>query len=174
MREAFFVFGVGGDGAAAPRVWDRDLERVARGPRRPRDIFRWKRWWGSRRTWAGADHHFRFVQLPFNLAMPEALTRPTQSVGGKLMPMVQAARNLGIALVTSAALLQGQLAKSMPAFCAGGAGAGGRAVAGDTICEVGAGVYDGAGGDEQRGAREGECEIAGSGADGKRAIYEDF
>jgi aryl-alcohol dehydrogenase-like predicted oxidoreductase len=65
---------------------------------------------------AGDDHHFRFVQLPFNLAMPEALTRPTQMVGGKLMPMVQAARNLGIALVTSAALLQGQLAKSMPPF----------------------------------------------------------
>jgi aryl-alcohol dehydrogenase-like predicted oxidoreductase len=65
---------------------------------------------------AGDDHHFRFVQLPFNLAMPEALTRPTQTVGGKAMPMVQAARNLGIALVTSAALLQGQLAKSMPPF----------------------------------------------------------
>ncbi|MGA8038182.1 MAG: aldo/keto reductase [Candidatus Acidiferrales bacterium] len=65
---------------------------------------------------AGDDHHFRFVQLPFNLAMPEALTRPTQVVGGKAMPMVQAARNLGIALVTSAALLQGQLAKSMPTF----------------------------------------------------------
>jgi aryl-alcohol dehydrogenase-like predicted oxidoreductase len=65
---------------------------------------------------AGDDHHFRFVQLPFNLAMPEALTRPTQSVGGKAMPMVQAARSLGVSLVTSAALLQGQLAKSMPPF----------------------------------------------------------
>jgi aryl-alcohol dehydrogenase-like predicted oxidoreductase len=65
---------------------------------------------------AGDDHHFRFVQLPFNLAMPEALTRPTQVVGGKAMPMVQAARALGVALVTSAALLQGQLAKNMPPF----------------------------------------------------------
>jgi aryl-alcohol dehydrogenase-like predicted oxidoreductase len=65
---------------------------------------------------AGDDHHFRFVQLPFNLAMPEALTRPTQTVGGKAMPMVQAARSLGVSLVTSAALLQGQLAKSMPPF----------------------------------------------------------
>jgi aryl-alcohol dehydrogenase-like predicted oxidoreductase len=65
---------------------------------------------------AGDDHHFRFVQLPFNLAMPEALTRPTQIVGGKAMPMVQAARALGLTLVTSAALLQGQLAKSMPPF----------------------------------------------------------
>ncbi|MGA7623158.1 MAG: aldo/keto reductase [Candidatus Acidiferrales bacterium] len=65
---------------------------------------------------AGDDHHFRFVQLPFNLAMPEALTRPNQAVGGRSVPMVQAARAAGIALVTSAALLQGQLTKNLPAF----------------------------------------------------------
>jgi aryl-alcohol dehydrogenase-like predicted oxidoreductase len=64
----------------------------------------------------GAQHHFRFVQLPFNLAMPEALTRPNQTVAGKTMPMVQAARDLGITLVTSAALLQGQLTKNLPPF----------------------------------------------------------
>jgi aryl-alcohol dehydrogenase-like predicted oxidoreductase len=65
---------------------------------------------------AGDDHHFRFVQLPFNLAMPEALTRPNQVVDGRSVPMVQAARAAGIALVTSAALLQGQLTKNLPAF----------------------------------------------------------
>jgi aryl-alcohol dehydrogenase-like predicted oxidoreductase len=65
---------------------------------------------------AGDDHHFRFVQLPFNLAMPEALTRPNQVVEGRSVPMVQAARAAGIALVTSAALLQGQLTKNLPAF----------------------------------------------------------
>jgi aryl-alcohol dehydrogenase-like predicted oxidoreductase len=65
---------------------------------------------------AGDDHHFRFVQLPFNLAMPEALTRPNQAVDGRSVPMVQAARAAGIALVTSAALLQGQLTKNLPAF----------------------------------------------------------
>jgi aryl-alcohol dehydrogenase-like predicted oxidoreductase len=64
----------------------------------------------------GAQHHFRFVQLPFNLAMPEALTRPNQTVAEKTMPMVQAARDLGITLVTSAALLQGQLTKNLPPF----------------------------------------------------------
>ncbi len=64
----------------------------------------------------GAQHHFRFVQLPFNLAMPEALTRPNQTVAGKTMPMVQAARDLGISLITSAALLQGQLTKNLPPF----------------------------------------------------------
>jgi aryl-alcohol dehydrogenase-like predicted oxidoreductase len=65
---------------------------------------------------AGDDHHFRFVQLPFNIAMPEALTRPNQMIDGKLVPMVQAARALNIALVTSAALLQGQLTKNLPPF----------------------------------------------------------
>jgi len=65
---------------------------------------------------AGENHHFRYVQLPFNLAMPEALTRPNQVVGGRAMPMVQAARALGITLLTSAALLQGQLTKNLPPF----------------------------------------------------------
>jgi len=67
---------------------------------------------------AGPAHHFRFVQLPFNLAMPEALTRPNQMIDGKPVPMVQAARKLGISLITSAALLQGQLAKNLPPFVA--------------------------------------------------------
>jgi aryl-alcohol dehydrogenase-like predicted oxidoreductase len=65
---------------------------------------------------AGERHHLRFVQLPFNLAMPEALTRPNQVVGGRAMPMVQAARALGINLVSSASLLQGQLTKNLPPF----------------------------------------------------------
>jgi aryl-alcohol dehydrogenase-like predicted oxidoreductase len=64
----------------------------------------------------GQDHHFRFVQLPFNLAMPEALTRPNQIVTGKTMAMVQAARALGITLISSAALLQGQLTGNLPLY----------------------------------------------------------
>jgi aryl-alcohol dehydrogenase-like predicted oxidoreductase len=65
---------------------------------------------------AGPDHHFRFLQLPLNLAMPEALVRPNQVVAGKTMAIVQAARALGITLVTSAALLQGQLTRNLPAY----------------------------------------------------------
>lgn len=64
---------------------------------------------------AGQNHHFRFVQLPLNLAMTEALMRPNQIVAGKTMAMVQAGRALGITLVTSAALLQGQLTRNLPA-----------------------------------------------------------
>ena len=64
----------------------------------------------------GADHHFRFVQLPLNLAMPEALVRANQVVEGKTMAMVQAARALKITLITSAALLQGQLTRNLPKY----------------------------------------------------------
>jgi aryl-alcohol dehydrogenase-like predicted oxidoreductase len=64
----------------------------------------------------GKDHHLRFVQLPLNLAMPEALTLPNQVVDGKTMAMVQAGRALGISLVSSAALLQGQLTKNLPQY----------------------------------------------------------
>ena len=73
---------------------------------------------------AGRDHHFRFVQLPLNLAMPEALLRPNQVVQGKTMAMVQAARALGISLVSSATLLQGQLARNLPTYI--GAALGGK------------------------------------------------
>ncbi|HEX4001253.1 MAG TPA: aldo/keto reductase [Candidatus Acidoferrales bacterium] len=64
----------------------------------------------------GAEHHFRFVQLPVNLAMPEALIRPNQVVQGKTLAMVQAARALGITVVSSAALLQGQLTRNLPPY----------------------------------------------------------
>jgi aryl-alcohol dehydrogenase-like predicted oxidoreductase len=64
----------------------------------------------------GPEHHFRFVQLPMNLAMPEALLRANQVVEGKTMATVQAARALGINLVTSAALLQGQLTRKLPPY----------------------------------------------------------
>jgi aryl-alcohol dehydrogenase-like predicted oxidoreductase len=66
----------------------------------------------------GAGHHFRFVQLPFNLAMTEALTRANQIINGEALPMVQAAEKLGITLVASASLLQGQMARNLPPFVA--------------------------------------------------------
>ena len=64
----------------------------------------------------GPGHHLRFVQLPLNLAMPEALLRPNQVVAGKTMAMVQAARALKMTLVASASLLQGQLTKNLPPY----------------------------------------------------------
>jgi aryl-alcohol dehydrogenase-like predicted oxidoreductase len=74
----------------------------------------------------GSSHHFRYVQLPFNLAMPEALTRPNQIVNGKTVAMLQAARALGIHLISSAALLQGQLVKNLPPFVGAALGLNGN------------------------------------------------
>jgi aryl-alcohol dehydrogenase-like predicted oxidoreductase len=63
---------------------------------------------------AGATHHFRAVQLPVNLAMPEAARTPTQPLGRKLVPLLEAADALGVSVVASAPLMQGRLASGLP------------------------------------------------------------
>jgi aryl-alcohol dehydrogenase-like predicted oxidoreductase len=65
---------------------------------------------------AGGSHHFRFVQLPVNLGMTEALTRSNQELDGARVPIVGAASKLGITLVASASMLQGQLSRNLPTF----------------------------------------------------------
>jgi aryl-alcohol dehydrogenase-like predicted oxidoreductase len=67
---------------------------------------------------AGDKHHFRFVQLPFNLGMTEALTLGNQTIAGKRMTIMEAASELDITLIASAALLQGQVARNLPSFVA--------------------------------------------------------
>jgi aryl-alcohol dehydrogenase-like predicted oxidoreductase len=67
---------------------------------------------------AGDAHHFRFVQLPVNLAMTEALTLPNQDLEEKQVTMVEAAGTFGIHLIGSAALLQGRMARKLPDFVA--------------------------------------------------------
>lgn len=66
----------------------------------------------------GDAHHFRAIQLPINLAMTEALRAPTQpsSRGGEhLVTVLEAAASLGIAVLSSAPLMQGQLTRALPA-----------------------------------------------------------
>src|ERR1035438_9399780 len=65
---------------------------------------------------AGEQHRFRFVQLPFNLAMTEALTLGNQNLKSGTKTVMEAASELGITLVGSASLLQGQVAQNLPAF----------------------------------------------------------
>ncbi|HXN24460.1 MAG TPA: aldo/keto reductase [Candidatus Dormibacteraeota bacterium] len=67
---------------------------------------------------AGDSHHFRFVQVPYNLGMTEALTRPNQGVDDRELPMIEAAHALDIALIGSASLLQGQVGRNLPPFIA--------------------------------------------------------
>jgi len=67
---------------------------------------------------AGETHRFRFVQLPFNLAMTEALTLGNQTIGGTAKTVMEAASELGITLIASASLFQGQVARNLPSFVA--------------------------------------------------------
>lgn len=62
----------------------------------------------------GASNHFRVVQLPINLGMTEAVRLPTQSVGTERVPLLEAARRLGVSVIASATLMQSQLTHSLP------------------------------------------------------------
>jgi aryl-alcohol dehydrogenase-like predicted oxidoreductase len=64
---------------------------------------------------AGGDAHgFRFVQLPFNLAMPEALTEANHTYQNAEVSLLEAARAFGVAVVASASLKQGAVARGLP------------------------------------------------------------
>jgi aryl-alcohol dehydrogenase-like predicted oxidoreductase len=60
---------------------------------------------------AGRQHRFRFVQLPFNLAMLEAFNQRRQEGGTSLL---QAAAELGVSVIGSATVYQGRLTKGLP------------------------------------------------------------
>lgn len=65
---------------------------------------------------AGDEHHFRAIQLPYNLAMPEALTEANQTVNGETMSVLMAANRLGLTVMCSAAILQARLSSGLPEF----------------------------------------------------------
>ena len=63
---------------------------------------------------AGDGHHFRVIQLPYNLAMTEAFGFFNQPVGEKVSTALEAAARLGVSAVASASLLQSKLAEDLP------------------------------------------------------------
>ncbi len=65
---------------------------------------------------AGPEHHFRAIQLPYNLAMPEAHISPNQKVGDKYVSSLEAADHFGITVMCSASMLQARLAGNLPDF----------------------------------------------------------
>ena len=69
---------------------------------------------GLAREAGGTDHHFRVVQLPYNLAMPEAFTRANQRLDNKTVSVLEAAERLGLYIMASASIYQGQLARNLP------------------------------------------------------------
>ena len=62
----------------------------------------------------GEEHGFRFIQLPFNLAMPEALALQNQTLDGKQVSVIEAASALGVTVMASASILQGRVARGLP------------------------------------------------------------
>jgi len=69
---------------------------------------------GIARDVGGEAHHFRVVQLPYNLAMTEAFTQVTQPHGTEAESLLEAASRLGMYVMTSASIYQGQLARNLP------------------------------------------------------------
>jgi aryl-alcohol dehydrogenase-like predicted oxidoreductase len=66
------------------------------------------------RAAGGNSHGFRFIQLPFNLAMTEAFTLANETVSGKQMTLLEAAARLGVSVVASASILQGRISSGLP------------------------------------------------------------
>lgn len=67
---------------------------------------------------AGEGRHFKVLQLPLNLGMPQALGERTQPVSGRMLSALEAARELGLAVVASASIHQGQMARGLPPLVA--------------------------------------------------------
>jgi len=63
---------------------------------------------------AGEQHGFRFVQLPFNLAMPEAFTMRNQRIDDEEISLLDAADRLGVSVIASASIFQGRVAQGLP------------------------------------------------------------
>ena len=62
----------------------------------------------------GKGHHFRAIQLPFNLAMPEALAGRTQTWDGKPSSVFEATLAANLAVFSSASIMQGHLGQGLP------------------------------------------------------------
>ncbi len=57
----------------------------------------------------GEEHGFRFIQLPYNMYLDQALMKKNQTVNGKQVSILEAANEFRIGVFTSAPLMQGKL-----------------------------------------------------------------
>jgi aryl-alcohol dehydrogenase-like predicted oxidoreductase len=74
---------------------------------------------GIAREVGGENHRFRIIQMPYNLAMPEAFTVINQALpGGSEGSPLAAAAASKLAVCASASMLQGRLARRLPGVVA--------------------------------------------------------
>ena len=57
----------------------------------------------------GENHGFRFIQLPYNMSLDQALMEKNQTVNGNQVSILDAAKEFGIGVFTSVPLMQGKL-----------------------------------------------------------------
>ena len=72
------------------------------------------RLWSAAEAAGGRNHHFRWIQLPLNLAMPEAFLALTQPIGSTAMTPLAAAQALGLSVQTSASIMQARILRQLP------------------------------------------------------------
>lgn len=66
----------------------------------------------------GKNHRLKVIQLPLNLGMSEALSNANQPAHGHRHTVLEAAQDLGITVMCSASVLQGQLSRDLPPIVA--------------------------------------------------------
>lgn len=59
----------------------------------------------------GENHHFKFIQCPYNKSMDEAKTKKNQEVNQKYLSVLEAAKELNLIVLTSAPFNLGKLVK---------------------------------------------------------------
>lgn len=71
---------------------------------------------GCARAVGGDGHHFRVIQLPYNLMMREASALANQKIGPNALSALDAASELGLAVIASASMMKARLCQNLPDF----------------------------------------------------------
>jgi aryl-alcohol dehydrogenase-like predicted oxidoreductase len=62
----------------------------------------------------GNSHHFKAIQLPYNMGMAEAWAVQNQVLGSQTLSPLEAAKANGLGVFTSASILQSRLSRNLP------------------------------------------------------------
>jgi len=68
----------------------------------------------AREVAGNKEDRFRFIQLPLNMGMPEAVLTPTQTIEGEQVSVLEAADRLGIWAIASRSICEAQVIGQIP------------------------------------------------------------